>query len=1271
MKFPTQAGATSYTPGPDRTDLSSPVATTFGQGTARYVMWLVFLALAYFVAARFGLSLAFVHTNVSPVWPPAGIALAAVLLLGYRVWPGILIGAFFANFLTPAPVAASAVIALGNTGEALLGAYLLRSVGFDNSLSRARDVFKFVVATVICTTVSATVGNLALSLFHSSQWSDFGSLWFTWWLGDLTGAVTLAPLILTWSAGRDTWFPKLRYIEGSVLLLLLSLSAIVTFGKPAPTPVQYYPLARLLIPFLLWAAFRLGLRGVTAAIIVTSAFAVWGTSQGSGPFVSGDPNNALLTLQLFVATNAVTFLFLGAVIAEKRVVERVRRHDAERLAANLAITRILAESPALSDATTRILKTIGETLRWEVGAMWQPRKEGEGLTCLAIWHDDSIQPAGFVEHCDEHSFEPGVGLPSRVWATRKPAWIPDVTKDANFPRTQLASEVGLHGAFAFPILFNQEFLGVMEFFSREIRDPDAALLEMFDGVGKQIGQFVERKRIERALYENEERLRLATQTGRVGVWDWDVVTNHVSWTDSLYSIFGVTKEDFEGTAESFGALVHSDDREAVSKALDESLRTDVPYQIEFRATKPNGETIWLFSSAVVLRNNGVPRRMIGATVDISDIKRAEGALRDNEALYRSVIQALPAAVYTTDAEGRITMFNDAAVEFSGRTPTIGSDSWCVSWKLYWPDGRPMRHDQCPMAITLKTGEAVRGHEAIAERPDGTRVNFVPYPMPLHDSSGTLIGAINMLVDITDRKKVESTFRHYAAIVETTDDAVVSKDLNGIITSWNRAAERLFGYKAEEVIGKPVSILIPSERPDEEPTILARLRRGERIDHYETIRVRKDGQRLHVSLTVSPIKNAEGRIVGASKIARDISEQKRAQEEIATLLASERSAREEAEVANRAKDEFLAVLSHEMRTPLTAMLGWLTILRGHRLDEETTKHAIETVERNAKAQAQLIEDLVDVSRIVGGKLNLEVRPVDLLSVIDASVDVVRPAVAAKQIHLEVNTEKAVPPVSADPARLQQVIWNLLSNAVKFTPKGGTIEVRVSQVESSAEIVIRDNGIGISEDFLPLVFERFRQAESVATRSHRGMGLGLAIVRHLVELHGGTVIAESEGENKGSTFTIRLPLAAVKYSGDVLIERDHKGNGHDHALDGVRILLVEDEPDASELIALVLKGSGAHVEAVDSVGDAMQRMPLFIPDLLLSDIGLPVESGYDLIRKVRSLSTNMNKVPAIALTAFATENDRKKSLSAGFQAHLAKPVEPADLVRTIQTLVNGKS
>jgi PAS domain S-box-containing protein len=520
-------------------------------------------------------------------------------------------------------------------------------------------------------------------------------------------------------------------------------------------------------------------------------------------------------------------------------------------------------------------------------------------------------------------------------------------------------------------------------------------------------------------------------------------------------------------------------------------------------------------------------------------------------------------------------------------------------------------------------------------------------------------------------RVDKALRRLAAIVESTDDAVIAKDLNGVITNWNPGAERLYGYTAREMIGKPIAILIPPDRPDEEPAILAKLRRGERIDHYETIRMAKDGTQINVSLTVSPIRNAAGKVIGASKIARDISEQKRAEQEREQLLARERVAREEAEIANRAKDEFLAVLSHELRTPLTAMLGWLAIMRGHRLDQKTTEHAIETIERNAQAQAQLIEDLVDVSRIVGGKLNLEVRPINLLPAIKAAIEVVRPAADAKSISIEINCDSSVGPVSGDPARLQQVIWNLLANAVKFTPKGGTVQVNFQQVESSAEITIRDTGVGISADFLPHVFERFRQAESAVTRSHRGMGLGLAIVRHLVELHGGTVTAASEGEDQGATFTIWLPLAASTQHTLASAVNFEKGDAANGMLNGIRILLVEDEPDARELIALTLRSSGADVEAVDSTGTALRRLQSFTPDVLLSDIGLPVQSGYDLIRAVRALPSNLNKVPAIALTAFATENDRQMSLSAGFHAHLAKPVEPDRLIETIKGLINGNS
>ncbi|MFS8086411.1 MAG: PAS domain S-box protein, partial [Acidobacteriota bacterium] len=622
--------------------------------------------------------------------------------------------------------------------------------------------------------------------------------------------------------------------------------------------------------------------------------------------------------------------------------------------------------------------------------------------------------------------------------------------------------------------------------------------------------------------------------------------------------------------------------------------------------------------------------------DITERKQIEEALRQSESELTEFFENATEAIHWVGPDGTIMRANRAELQMLG----YEADEYIGRNIAEFHAEEKVIED---ILARLTRGEPLERYPARMVCKDGG-IRDVLINSSVYFEEGKFVHTRCFTRDVTEELRIDKAMRGMAAIVESTDDAIIAKNLDGIITSWNPAAARLYGYSAEEVIGKPVSILIPADRPDEEPAILAKLRRGERLDHYETIRMAKDGRLIDVSLTVSPIKNADGKVIGASKIARDISQEKRAQKERERLLERERAAREEAEIANRSKDEFLATLSHELRTPLTAMLGWLAILRGHRLDSKTTEHAIETIERNAKAQAQLIEDLVDVSRIVGGKLNLEVRPIDLLPVINAAIEVVRPAADAKEISVRAAYDSAVGPVSGDPARLQQVIWNLLSNAVKFTPKGGSIHVSFRQAASSAEIVVRDSGVGIPIDFLPHVFERFRQAESAVTRSHRGMGLGLAIVRHLIELHGGRVTAMSEGENQGSTFTIHLPLAAVTQP--TLASAVQLQTSADESLKGIRILLVEDEPDARELIALTLRRSGAIVEAVDTAGNALNRLESFTPDVLLSDIGLPVQSGYDLIRKVRGLSADLNKIPAIALTAFATENDRHRSISAGF-------------------------
>jgi signal transduction histidine kinase/ActR/RegA family two-component response regulator len=413
-----------------------------------------------------------------------------------------------------------------------------------------------------------------------------------------------------------------------------------------------------------------------------------------------------------------------------------------------------------------------------------------------------------------------------------------------------------------------------------------------------------------------------------------------------------------------------------------------------------------------------------------------------------------------------------------------------------------------------------------------------------------------------------------------------------------------------------------------------------------------------------------------ELKREIRVRQWAEEERARLLVLEQAARRQAEDANRIKDEFLATLSHELRTPLNAILGWAQVLRSGKVDAPTTERALEAVERNARAQAQLISDLLDVSRIITGKLRLELRPVDLPRILEAALDSVRPAAEAKEIHLHIVPGQVAGPFVGDPDRLQQVFWNLLSNAIKFTPQGGSVEVRLRHTPDGsppmAELAVIDTGMGIRPDFLPYVFDRFRQAESTTTRHHGGLGLGLSIVRHLVELHGGTVAVESEGEGKGTTFTVRLPVRLGAESARVERRAGGPDTGtnlvNDHELlAGLRVLVLDDEADARELLATALEQHGARVTAVSSVPEVLEALDRETFHVLLSDIGLPGEDGYSMIRKVRARGTDRGgNLPAAALTAYARTEDRVRALSSGFQMHLSKPIDPAELVATIAAL-----
>ena len=389
-----------------------------------------------------------------------------------------------------------------------------------------------------------------------------------------------------------------------------------------------------------------------------------------------------------------------------------------------------------------------------------------------------------------------------------------------------------------------------------------------------------RRQAEEKLREREELLRQAQQIASIGTFEWNIKTGVNRWTSELEMMYGLPPGGFPGTQAAWEQLVHPEDRDDTARGVARAMKEGA-FEGEWRVIWPDGSVHWLLGRALVFRDEaGQPERMTGVNIDVTERKRAESVLQQNERRFREIIDLLPAAIYTTDADGRLTHFNPAAVELSGRNPELGTDRWCVTWKLFRADGTPLPHDECPMAVALKEGRIMDGVEAIAERPDGSRVWFTPYPRPLRNAEGAIIGGINMLVDITDRKKSEQATGLLAAIVDSSDDAIVSKTLDGVITSWNKSAERLFGYTAEEAVGQHITLIVPPDRRHEEVTILDRLKRAERIDHFETVRMRKDGTKLDISLTISPLKDAAGRVIGASKVARDITERKQSEQALA-------------------------------------------------------------------------------------------------------------------------------------------------------------------------------------------------------------------------------------------------------------------------------------------------------------------------------------------------------------------------------------------------------
>ena len=528
------------------------------------------------------------------------------------------------------------------------------------------------------------------------------------------------------------------------------------------------------------------------------------------------------------------------------------------------------------------------------------------------------------------------------------------------------------------------------------------------------------------------------------------------------------------------------------------------------------------------------------------------------------------------------------------------------------------------------------------------------------------GKLPQETNSTSGPRTELRHDLYRAIFSNSREPIAIIDLQGVYLEQNAAHAELLGYSDDELRNQTPAMHLGEE-------VFAGIARALAANgeyRGEVVSKTKSGELKQIGLSAFAMRSESGEPLCYVGVKRDITKSKQAEEDRLDLLRRETAARADAERANRLKDEFLATLSHELRTPLNAVIGWSRMLGSGRLDRESAKHAVEVIERNAWAQKQIIEDILDVSRVITGRLQLNLSSVNLATVVDAALDTLRPAMEAKEIQIETQFDSGLRMIAGDAYRLQQVVWNLLSNAAKFTPNNGKIEISVNQTATHALIQVRDTGPGIDSEFLPHVFERFSQADGSTTRTHGGLGLGLAIVRHLVELHGGTIAVENRGDGAGAIFTVRLPLPSGELHAETLAGADSAFKDArlgPASLEGLRVLIVDDETDALDLMTVELAQHGAVVTGATNAADAFKILAAGEIDLLISDIGMPLMDGYDLIRELRKKEISAGAhLPAVALTAYARVQDRMRAIMAGYSTHVAKPVDVIELVTVVASL-----
>ena len=775
-----------------------------------------------------------------------------------------------------------------------------------------------------------------------------------------------------------------------------------------------------------------------------------------------------------------------------------------------------------------------------------------------------------------------------------------------------------------------------------------------------IRDVTDRKRAEATALE-AHRLKFHVENTPLAVIEWDHEFRVLRWSPAAQRLFGWSGDEVLGKRFSDWDFVVADDVDAVNQVGSRQSRGTEYYGISRNRnyTKLGSVVNCEWYNSALYDDSGKLVSVLSLVLDVTLATRIEEALRKSEAQYRLLFEANPQAMWVYDVETRrFLAVNNAAIQRYGY-----SRNEFLSMTIH--DIRPPEEAQRLSEYLSHTNPAFnQAGEWLHKKKDGTVIS-VEITSNRLDFEGRR-AVIVLANDITERKRAEKALREsedrYRDLVDNSHELICTHDLDGRVISVNPWAARMLGYPENAIVGMNIRDGLLPEYRDEFDQYLHKVKTEGSARGVMKVRTSTGEIRLWEYYNTLRTQGVERPIVRG--MAHDATERREA-------LRREKEARLEAEEANRVKDEFLSTLSHELRTPLTAIMGWSNLLLHGEIELSKQQQAIETIARNANSQCQLIDDLLEVSRIITGKIRLDFETNELPPIITAAAESIRPTAEAKGVRLKLTFEQNVGVVFGDRERLQQVVWNLLSNAVKFTPGGGEVSVNLHRINTHVEIAVVDSGVGINPHFLPHVFDRFRQADGSTTRTHGGLGLGLAIVRHLVELHGGVVTADSEGDEKGSTFTVRLPLM-IPVAAQLPLEPEQSANGTTSSpmavsLNNLRVLIVDDELDARELVSAMLSRCGADMKSATSASEALEIIESWKPDVLIADIGMPIEDGYGLIKRLRALPKERGgHTPALALTAYARTEDRIRALSEGYQVHLSKPVDRAVLAAVVARL-----